>query len=236
MNTILLISLLSMLLCIKICLYIAIIYYASNNMIVPNYLLNFSYQIIYYYSKLQLKFMKIQNNVIKYVNSVPFFNNLLTYKKNIYTYTTINEDLTICNKYNEELNLDLKIILNYVPNDEKKTYIESFNHKQSEYKFIMSEITIDDKTFVVHFTTDKYNYLIEHNKLDSNFIKYFLKTHYTELVKDLDLEKINYHIKIIDHNVNVTEFDNTKTLYINKNDYILTEQLNKYLLKQYKKN
>jgi len=222
MNPFLLIISISLIVSIKIFLYITIIYYSNNNIIVPNYLLELSYQLIYYYSKLQLKFMKIQNNVIKYVNYVPFLNNLLTYKKNVYTYTIINDNLTICNKYDEKQKLDLKIILNCIPDDEKKKYIESLKHEQSNYKFIMTEITIcNNNTFVIHFTTNKYNYLVEHNKLDSNFIKYFLKTHYTELVKDFDLETINYNIKIIDHLVNVIEFDNTKMIYLNKNDYIL---------------
>ena len=81
----------------------------------------------------------------------------------------------------------------------------------------MTEITIDDKKFIVHFTTDKYNYLIAHNKLDNNFINYFLKTHYNDLVKDLEIE--NYSIKIIDDNVNIVEFGNTHTLLINKTGY-----------------
>jgi hypothetical protein len=162
--------------------------------------------------------MKTQNTVTSYVKSVPFLNNILTYiDSNIYTYTDVNNELTVCNKYNREKNLDFKIILHYKPNDEKKKYLESLQHEQSDYKFIMTEITIDDKKFIVHFTTDKYNYLIEHNKLDKNFINYFLKTHYNELVKDLEIE--NYNIKIIDHNVNIVEFDNTKILFINKADY-----------------
>ena len=81
----------------------------------------------------------------------------------------------------------------------------------------MTEISIADKKIVVHFTTDKYNYLIVHNKLDKDFISYFLKTHYIELIKDLELE--NYIIKIIDDNVNVVEFGNTRSLLINKTGY-----------------
>ena len=47
--------------------------------VVPNYLLNLSYGSIYYYSKLQLGFIKTQNVITNYVKSVPFLNNLLTY-------------------------------------------------------------------------------------------------------------------------------------------------------------
>jgi hypothetical protein len=166
--------------------------------------------------------MKTKNNITSYVKTVPFLNNLLTYMKpdtnlDIYTYTTINDDLTICSKFNEEQKIDYKLILHYNPDAEKIKYIESSKLEQADYKFIMTEISIADKKIIVHFTTDKYNYLIVHNKLDKDFINYFLKTHYSELIKDLEIE--NYIIKIIDNNVNVIEFDNTRSLLINKTGY-----------------
>ena len=226
MNQILSILLLSISVSMKASLFIGIIYYSSTNKAIPNYLLNLSYSIsynsIYYYSKLQLSFMKTQNAVTSYVKDVPFLNNLLTYMKSdsnldIYTYTNVSSDLTICSKFNEEQNLDYKVILHYKPDNEKIKYIEYSKLEQADYKFIMTEITVDDKKIVVHFTNDKYNYLIVHNKLDNDFINYFLKTHYNELVKDLEIEK--YTIKIIDYNVNIIEFDNTQSLLINKTDY-----------------
>lgn len=224
MNPILSILLLSFSVFMKACLFIGIIYYSSTNKAIPNYLLNLSYSIsynsIYYYSKLQLGFIKTKNNITNYAKTVPVLNNLLTYMKpdnTIYTYTNVNNDLTICSKFNEEQNLDYKRILHYKPDDEKIKYIESSKLEQADYKFIMTEISIADKKIVVHFTTDKYNYLIVHNKLDKDFINYFLKTHYSELIKDLEIE--NYIIKIIDHNVNVVEFGNTRSLLINKTEY-----------------
>ena len=201
----------------KIYLFFAFIYYKKYG-IVPNYLLNLSYNSIYYYSKLQLGLTKTQNTVTSYVKSVPLLNNLLTYMKyKKCTFTKINDELTICNKFNEEHNLDYKIIINFKMKDWEYKYYELLQHKQSDYKFIMSEITIDYKTFVIHFTTDKYNYLIINNNIDKYFIVYFLKTHYNDLVKDLKIE--NYNIKIIDHNVNIVEFDNTKTLIIKETEY-----------------
>ena len=228
MNQFLLIALLSMSVCIKLCLIIAIIYYSSNNIIIPDYLLNVlynvSYKSIYYYSKIQLRFIKTKNTISTYVESVPFLSNLLTYIKpytnvDIYTYTLVNSNLTICSKFIEEQNLDYKIILHYEPTSEKKKHIESLEYNQANYKFIMTEITIDDKKFLIYFTTDKYNYLIVNNNIDKYFINYFLKTHYSELVKDLEIEK--YIIRIVDHNVNIIEFDNTKTLIIKEREYLI---------------
>lgn len=213
----------------KISLFFFIIYYNKYGTI-PKYLLDLlcgmSYNSIYYYSKLQLQFMKTRNNTLTYAKSVPFLNNLLTYfkpDKSIYTYTTINEHFSICSKHDREKNIDYKIIINEILNDEEKKNIESSNIEEANYKFIMTEITIDNKKFVIQFKTDKYNYLIINNGLDSEFIKYFLKTHYSEMVKDLEIK--NYTIKIIDNNVNIVEFDETKMLYIEKNEYnILTDK------------
>ena len=213
----------------QIFIYFNLIYYKKYG-IIPNYLLNLSYSIsynsIYYYSKLQLGFIKTQNIITNYAKSVPFLNNLLTYfnpEKSIYTYTIINEHFAICSKHNREKNMDYKIIINEILNDEEKKNIENSVIEEANYKFIMTEIIIADKKFIIHFTTDKYNYLIINNGLDSEFIVYFLKTHYNEFIKDLDLVVEKYTIKIIDHNVNIVEFDNTKLLCIEKDDYIITE-------------
>ena len=212
----------------KISLFFVLIYYNKYGT-VPIYLLDLLYDIsynsIYYYSKLQLRFMKTRNNALTYAKTMPFLNNLLTYfktDKSIYTYTTINEHFSICTKHDREKNIDYKIIINEILNDEEKKNIESSNIEEANYKFIMTEITIHDKKFVIQFKTDKYNYLIVNNGLDSEFIEYFLKTHYSEMIKDLEIKK--YTIKIIDHNVNIVEFDETKMLYIEKNEYSILTQ------------
>jgi len=141
----------------------------------------------------------------------------MKYKK--CSFTEINDRLTICNKFNEEHNLDYKIIINVKMLDWEYEYHELLHHKQADYKFIMTEIIIDDRKFLIHFTTDKYNYLIVNNNIDKYFINYFLKTHYNELVKDLEIEK--YAIRIVDHNVNIIEFDSSKTLVIKETEYVI---------------
>jgi len=228
MNNFFIDSVIGMFIFTQIFIYFNLMYYKKYGTI-PNYLLNISYNLsynsIYYYSKLQLRFMKTTNNITKYIKTTPCLNNLLNYinqndDKNIYSYTNINHYLTICSKFNEEENLDYKLILHYNPVYEKKIYLESLKVEQADYKFIMTEITINNINISIHFTTEKYNYLIVYNKLNNIFIMYFLKTHYTDFVKDLsDSEIENYKIKIIDHNVNVVEFDSTKSLIINKTGY-----------------
>ena len=218
MNIFLLAIMCSTLAVAKIYLFFAFIYYKKYDT-VPNYLLNLSYGSIYYYSKLQLGFIKTQNVITNYVKSVPFLNNLFTCTKHKCNFTEINDRLIICNKFNEEHNLDYKIIIRFKMKDWEYDYYECLQHKQADYKFIMTEITIDDKKFLIYFTTDKYNYLIVNNNIDKYFIDYFLKTHYNELVKDLEIEK--YTIRIVDHNVNIIEFDSSQTLIIKETEYVI---------------
>lgn len=231
MNTFLLLALLSLKICVKTSLVIALIYYSINNELILHFLFNFLYNIsynsIYYCSKLQLSFMKTQNVVTTYVKSVPFLNNFLTYinyKK--CTFTSINDKLIICNKFNESHNLDYKIIININFGkilDWEYDYYESIEHKQANYKFIMTEIIIDDRKFLIYFTTDKYNYLIVNNNIDKYFIDYFLKTHYNDFYKELNVTSIieKYTIRIVDHNVNIVEFDSSKTLIIKETEYLI---------------
>ena len=60
----------------------------------------------------------------------------------------INDYLTICSKFNQEDNLDYKLILHYNPDYEKKMYIESLIVEQADYKFIMTS-----KSVVWHFSS-----------------------------------------------------------------------------------
>ena len=78
MNFFLLAIIFSTLAFTKIYLFFAFIYYKKIDT-VPSYLLNLSYNSVYYYSKLQLSLINTQNTVTSYVKSVPFLNNLLTY-------------------------------------------------------------------------------------------------------------------------------------------------------------
>ena len=140
---------------------------------------------------------------------------------------SLNLDLSyftifICKK-NEWQHI-LEELVHYKPDDEKKTYIESLKVEQADYKFIMTELIINNNKFLINFISKTYSYLIVDNKLDKKFINYFLKTHHTNFVKDLsDSEIENYKIIIIDHNANVVEFDNTEILIVNKTGYEILE-------------
>jgi hypothetical protein len=86
---------------------------------------------------------------------------------------------------------------------------------------------MDDKKIMTSFTNDKHNYFVVGNKINVDFIKYYLnKYHKNDLSKNdiciNEVEKID--INILDQDVNVKHaiFSNNKTLVINKDNYEIT--------------
>jgi hypothetical protein len=147
-----------------------------------------SYTSIYYYSKLQLGYIKSKKLIKEYIETKPLL-------------------LTFVNKYitGEDSSISLG--------------------EPANYKFVMTEICINDKCIPVNFVTDHYNYLMVNTLIDSNFIKLLLKTHYSSSFDNLsEIDMIDrYTIKIIDNNINIVNFDNTQKLLINKNDYLILD-------------
>ena len=218
----------------KIFLFFVLIYYYKKYGKIPTYLIQFSYNSIYYYSKLQLGFMKGTKIVQEYIDSKPLLTNFIN---NICVFN--NKPIHNTNKFeiinNQNNQKDNAFGLKYdfiIYSDNSKSCVNKvlFNifynlsdkkepiYEEANYKFIQTEIIIhNDIHIIVNFKTAENNYLIVNNKLDKKFIIYFLKKYHNIT----DLETTNYTVKIIDHNVNIIEFDSSKTLIINKNDYIL---------------
>ncbi len=177
---------------ILLCLFVFFVtrYYCINyhNNFFLKYLMRMSYTSIYYYSKLQLGYIKSKKLIKEYIETKPLL-------------------LTFVNKYitGEDSSISLG--------------------EPANYKFVMTEICINDKCIPVNFVTDHYNYLMVNTLIDSNFIKLLLKTHYSSSFDNLsEIDMIDrYTIKIIDNNINIVNFDNTQKLLINKNDYLILD-------------
>ena len=243
--------LLLVLIFIKICSSILLFNYynnINNKEKIKNMLINASYNSIYYFSKLQLEFTKRTNTIKDFVKSKPLLtnfinnvNNSINNNKQLHNTFEIIKGENICFYWNadELLNDAQKENItgtNYdfiIYSDKSKPCINNviFNkfenipeqkkivYEEATYKFMMAEIIYDDKRVSVNLKSDTNNFLISGNKLDKNFIHYFFKKYHN--INDLNMK--NYVFKIIDHNVNIIEFDSTKSLVINKNDYILED-------------
>lgn len=215
-----------------------------NNDKIIKYIINFSIKAIEYYSTGELYFNKFKRKIKNYIDSNPELKSLVKnlYKNKIteniecikngdvinrmtiYDFISkesLNADLYIYSDYNNENETVNKFIINDYENfiNKYKNINTSNNvvkYEVTGYKFIMFEIIINNISVSVDMSTEKYNYLIIDNIFDSNFIKYFLKKYHLNIYNMFDDKDFtSYKIKIIDHNINVLEFDN-KPLIISK--------------------
>lgn len=206
------------------------------------FLISASFEIIHFYSKGQIFLNKLFLQLNALIESNPqikkIFNDI--YKKNIQQNQIykINDDVIHIKCYTNDSET-------YFEEDNKSIYLFSDNEKAienkcinrvilrsqpfstkyevSNIKFILVEVTINDKTYKIDLKTDTYNYYIVDNILDLKFFKYFLNNYnicnlYVEDRVKLDKLKI----KIIDHNINTREFEisDDKFIIIKKDDYI----------------
>jgi len=90
---------------------------------------------------------------------------------------------------------------------------EIYDCDETSYRFVLIEVKHGDTTTKLNFDHAKTTYYVVNNEFDSTVIRYLLKT-------GLDIElPEQYTVCILDHNVNRIEFDETKVLRLNKNDY-----------------
>jgi len=93
-------------------------------------------------------------------------------------------------------------------------------------KFIMVELIVDDESLNIKFSTNEYNYAVIDNKINKDFITYFIRKHYlNEIYNDIHNTNMynltNYILKIIDNKANVIFVKNDETLVFKENTYII---------------
>jgi len=123
-------------------------------------------------------------------------------------------DFIIYNHYNPFTKTSNKIILTNII-DVIYFAQKYFVYDKSDVNFLLSEICIEDKIIKIEFKTDSFNYYMVGNIFNDKFIRYFLKTHYSKEIMNLNID--NYKLKIVDHNVESFSIDNFDSIKINKN-------------------
>jgi hypothetical protein len=109
-----------------------------------------------------------------------------------------------------------------------KSIPSCIDYQYTNCKFIQIMIEFHDTySFEIHLLNSEYNYYIVNNFIDSSFILYFLRTHYTSKVSKYENEfLLNYTLNIIDSNINLLTIDNTDIITFDLYKYYLTK-LNK---------
>jgi hypothetical protein len=186
----------------------------------PNYFKDYSllasYSCIYYYSKLQILFVKIT----KQFNSLIDSNKILLNLKNSISKINFHEQELVENNidYCEEYKFN---IYNYPDNNFVNRAI-FFNdslipkNEVTELKFILVEFKIGNCSYKIDLKTDTFNYYLIGNKFTREFFIYYIKKHnnITEVINDHKCS-----VKIIDQNVDLVIIDFTE-----KNESILLEK------------
>jgi hypothetical protein len=193
------------------------------------FIITISYNSIYYFSKLQILFMKSKNKINTFIENNPTLFELKQ-KLDMFISKQERQQLTryfvknreLCNTNSTEPDF---IILSWLSDDnqcvnnkitcDKNDFTISEN---SNIKFLLIEIKIGDTNCIkIDLKTDEFNYYLVGNKFTKDFFIFYLK-HYLQFNDEVkDTDKIS--LKIIDHEVNTINID-----FTDKNETILIEK------------
>lgn len=199
-----------------------------------NFVTTITFNTLYFYSKMQIYFMKLQIKILNFIDSNP---TLLKIKNDLATLVKPNNVVVTCSQFfknGDQLRLedasqfDLAIF-SWLGDDNKcvnrktiYTASEPTNMAEcSDIKFILVEIQIgENKSYKVELKTDNYNFYLVGNKFTKQFFLYYLKQ-----ILFVD-ENINiddkFMLKIIDHDINritVNFSDKNESIVLEKNGY-----------------
>jgi hypothetical protein len=200
------------------------------------FIINISYNLIYYFSKLQILLMKYNKNLNTFIESNPSLFEIKQKLDFIFSkqgtrvmrYFVKNTQLYDIQKDEHEF-----IILSWLRDNKKcvdnKIIYKNDNYDESmcEYsdiKFLLVEIKIgDDISRKIDLKTDEFNYYLVGNKFTKDFFMFYLN-YYLQLKYEIkETDKIT--LKIIDHDVNTINLDFTdknEAILLGKNSYNLS--------------
>jgi len=204
----------------------------SIYLLFPNYIeeefIVFSYNCIYYYSRIELIYInfirKINytlNKLLVYFINKPYDIEFIqngrivykTYKNNLKLLENEIPKFDFCiysdNKLNDNTCIN-KIIYYSIP--------INFNYTITNFKFItvnLFEIK-NNKIIKINLCNDKFNYYVVNNKINENFLLYYLNN-----IENYKIESLtDYKLYIMDHNINEIYVSNNENIIFKLDDYI----------------
>lgn len=146
----------------------------------PNLVMSFMYQCVYYYSFLEMLYLK----------------HLKQFKPLTSTSTSAIEFVKNGKKVDT---YDCNFII-YSQNNDKQLMNKERTFIKSSVSFILFNIVLNNTTISLKLSDDDYNYYLVGNVIDSQFLWYFLNKHYN---LGLTEPLMNYTLNVIDNNVNI---------------------------------
>jgi len=168
----------------------------------------------------------IAYNVIRLYSKAELF-----YRNNIKSLTLVNKDefvsfisnntIVVVLEKDEILNLEECPEYDFIMYEDSKNnrsfiydlYEEGVVCEKTDYTFVLFEVIINEETYKIELKSDTYNYYVVGNVFNKSIIYYLLKTYF-----DLD-DVTEYKVRLLDHNVESIEFDEQKSLELNKEAY-----------------
>jgi len=197
-------------------------------------LITFFLKMVNAYSRFKIASTKYSNKFIEYMNSnvnfkevIDFINKKKLYKNIIYQIT--DDEIHVKYYINEtEYYFENKENSIYILSDNENPINNCINniiyhsrpfsniYEVSDIKFIMLEVSIQDKSYNVNLKGDTYNYYVVGNILDKRFFLYFLRKYnlYTPSNIEGTGKNDKLVVKIIDGNADLKEYEITDTNFI----------------------
>jgi hypothetical protein len=94
-----------------------------------------------------------------------------------------------------------KIIRKNENNKDPKTYV----FEKSNIKFMLVELSVDDKKYVIDLCKDVFNFYVKDNKLDKPFFLYYLHSLHPDKVMVDEIDFMS--VKFIDQNVDIQHIE-----------------------------
>lgn len=210
------------------------------------FLIVFSYNSIYFYSKVQILISQTKTSVNKFIDSNKYLskikNNIsdflsIYHSKNKIMIEVVYNDGEVSEKISSEndfFNPDNKLIDFYIYKYNNKdgncmtkrifhkgNEFKQINLEESDIKFILVELKIgENNIYKIELKTHGYNFYLVGNEFKKSFFIYYLR-HILKINKEdlQDLENLKFSVKIIDNDVNIVEFD-----FTDQNESILLEK------------
>lgn len=193
------------------------------------FIVNASYNCIYYFSFVQIQmtklaillndkyfdFVKLNKQIIEYIDVDYILDNATIYS-NTYEKTT-----KMILEKSFEIPANFNFVILYNNNNNNKLISNAFpltkniiEYKETNYKFVLSEIEINGKIIKVDFKTNNYNFMVSNNIIDLKFIFYFMKKYYS-----IEYNFDSYKLKILDQSVNEIVLNETQKLALYLENY-----------------
>lgn len=201
-------------------------------------LYNTSFNIIYYYTAVELSITKLKNHLHKL--NIKIFGEQINSDINKITNNIefIKNGIVVLSSHSGRLVKDIEIfksndivvdfiLYTHVETDKNTTYTNkikllnynsSLEYRRTNYKFLSIEcIMLNNVEVKIYLQTSDYNYYIENATINKQFLFFFLKQYHS--LHNITFDDFSYTLTIIDHNINCITMTSEQQMTLHRDSY-----------------